>query len=74
MAKVFGLVNADGLIVNAFYWNQDPSEFPLDKGFSMVRIDDVENCGIGWSYIDGEFIEPVEAEVVQPTSTGTQDL
>lgn len=78
MAKVFGLVNSDGLIVNAFYWNQDPAEFSFEsfgfQGCSIVRIDEIENCGIGWSYIDGEFIEPIVDEVSQPTSQGAQEL
>lgn len=61
--KVFGLVNPQGLIENAFYWNQDPADYPVKAGYSIVRIDEVENCGIGWSYIDGQFIEPVVAEI-----------
>jgi len=61
--KIFGLVNPQGLIENAFYWNQDPADYPLHDGYSMVRIDEVDGCGIGWSYIDGQFIEPVVAEI-----------
>jgi hypothetical protein len=71
MAQVFGLVSPQGLIENAFYWNQDPAEYPVDSGYSIVRIDEVENCGIGWSYIDGQFIEPVPPE--QPAQTTTTD-
>jgi hypothetical protein len=65
MAKVFGLVNPQGVIENAFYWNQDPAQYPVEAGYLIVRIDKVENCGIGWSYINGEFIEPAQPE--QPT-------
>lgn len=76
MAKVFGLVNPQGVIENAFYWNQDPAQYPVEDGFSIVRIDEIDNCGIGWTYIDGEFAEPVQeaASVEQPTSQGAQDL
>lgn len=75
--KVFGLVNPQGVIENAFYWNQDPAEYPLEAGYSMVQIDGVENCGIGWTYINGEFAEPAQ-EILpideQPISYGAQDL
>jgi len=56
--KIFGLVNSQGVIENAFYWNQDPADYPVEAGYSIVRIDEVENCGIGWSYVDGQFIDP----------------
>lgn len=72
--KIFGLVNPDGLIENAFYWNQDPAEYPVEDGYSIVRIDNVENCGIGWSYINGQLIEPVMPEPVQPQVDGAQTL
>jgi hypothetical protein len=75
MAQIFGLVNPQGVIENAFYWNQDPAEYPIDSGYSIVRIDEVENCGIGWSYIEGQFIEPVQIkQLAQPTTTGSQTL
>ena len=75
--KIFGLVNSQGLIENAFYWNQDPAEYPVKAGYSIVRIDEVENCGIGWTCIDGQFAEPVSPEsepAEQPTSQGAQTL
>jgi len=34
-------------------------------------------AGIGWSYINGQFVEPPEPEYtppIQPTSTGSQTL
>jgi hypothetical protein len=77
MTKVFGLVNPQGVIENAFYWNQDPAEYPVEAGYSIVRIDEVENCGIGWTYIDGEFAEPVvviDLNIAQPISQGAQTL
>jgi hypothetical protein len=62
------------LIENAFYWNEG-QEYPCENGYSIVRIDEVENCGIGWTYIDGQFAEPVALEPAeQPTSQGAQTL
>jgi len=75
--KVFGLVNPQGVIENAFYWNQDPADYPVKAGYSIVRIDEVENCGIGWSYINGQFTEPVQEDAApteQPVSQGVQTL
>lgn len=75
--KVFGLVNLQGVIENAFYWNQDPADYPVEAGYSIVRIDEIENCGIGWTYINGEFAEPIEVvdlNIAQPISQGAQDL
>jgi len=60
-AKIFGLVNPQGLIENAFYWDE-VNPYPTPEGYSVVRIDNVENCGIGWSYINGEFIDPFGEE------------
>jgi hypothetical protein len=74
MATVFGLVNPQGLIENAFYWNEG-QDYPTEEGYSIVRIDNVENCGIGWTYIDGVFAEPVQPEPAeQPVSQGAQTL
>jgi hypothetical protein len=73
--KIFGLVNPSGVIENAFYWNQDPAEYPVDAGYSIVRIDNVENCGIGWTYINGEFAEPIPLEAQpQPQIGGAETL
>ena len=76
MATVFGLVNPQGLIENAFYWNEG-QDYPTEKGYSIVRIDNVQNCGIGWTYIDGQFAEPIQEDssiTDQPISQGAQDL
>ncbi len=72
---VFGLVNPQGVIENAFYWHEG-DEYPHDEGYSIVRIDNVENCGIGWTYIDGVFNEPVtpEPEPEQSTISGAETL
>lgn len=59
--KVFALVDPDGLIVNAFYWEADPASYPVQAGHTLVRIDTVENVGIGWRYLNGEFVAPNES-------------
>jgi hypothetical protein len=44
----------DGVIVNVSVWE---SETP--QGEQFVEITDIANVGIGWSFVDGKFIEPV---------------
>ncbi len=78
MATIFGLVSPQGLIINAFYLREG-DDYPVQDGYSIIRIDNVENCGIGWSYIDGQFIEPEQSPeeirlIEQPISQGAQDL
>jgi hypothetical protein len=69
----YGIVNAQGLIENAIVL-EEGVEFQPDAGYTLVRIDNVENCGIGWTYINGVFTEPTHEEPVQPTVNGAQTL
>ena len=73
-----------GLIENVL-WIEDAVSPTLDwpEGYAIVDIPDglvgeYSMCGIGWSYIDGQFIEPpmpVPVEgATQPVSTGSQTL
>lgn len=32
----------------------------------MVLVDLAPNVGIGWSYVNGEFVAPVQPEQVEP--------
>jgi hypothetical protein len=55
-------------------------DFPA-QGFAIIEIPEEgisgewNMCGIGWSYVDGQFVEPPKPEVpAQPVSTGTQTL
>jgi len=52
----------DGVIVNVTVWDQDP------QLVDFVNITGLTNVGIGWSYVDGQFVEPVQPEPdpVQP--------
>lgn len=73
-----------GLIENVI-WVEDAviSTLTWPEGYAVVDIPDSLNgtwsaCGIGWSYINGEFIEPPAPETIaqpdQPTSQGAQNL
>ena len=55
-------------------------DFPA-QGFAIAEIPEEgisgewTMCGIGWSYIDGQFVEPPKPETPeQPVSTGVQTL
>jgi hypothetical protein len=56
------------IIVNVSVW----AEMPV--GEQYVDITDVPNAGIGWGYVNGQFVEPLPVEIIQPISTGTQTL
>ena len=53
----------DGVIVNTSVWD---AETP--QGEQFVEITDIENVGIGWSYVNGQFVEPVQPEPEIPES------
>lgn len=48
-----------GKVVDVIAWADD-SEYPTPKGSIMIQfdIDGASPPGIGWGYIDGEFIPP----------------
>lgn len=47
----------DGVIVNISVWS---SEIP--QGEQFVEITGIENVGIEWACVNGQFIEPVQPE------------
>jgi hypothetical protein len=47
----------DGLIVNVSVWGDE-----TPQGEQFVNITGIPNVGIGWSYVNGEFIEPPQPE------------
>jgi hypothetical protein len=56
---------SDGYIENVIWFDADTAEYTPPEGCGMVDIpgDGVLSgqwsmCGIGWSYIDGQFVEP----------------
>jgi hypothetical protein len=69
---------SNGLVVNMIVWDgQTPYAPPA--GVQLVASTS-DSVSMGWSYADGQFIAPPEAELVpesapdQPTSTGAQEL
>jgi hypothetical protein len=42
----------DGVVVNTSVWEQDP-QLP-----NFVEITGIENVGSGWSFVDGQWVEP----------------
>ena len=56
----------NGVIVNVSVWEQDP-HLP-----NFVNITNIANVGIGWTYVDGQFVEPVQPEPVQPSEPEQQ--
>jgi len=48
----------NGVIVNVSVWEQDP------KRPNFVNITGIANVGIGWTYANGQFVEPVQPEPV----------
>lgn len=76
---------SDGYIENVIWFDADKDQYTPAEGYGMVDIpgDGVlagewSMCGIGWSYIDGQFIEPpkppdpVRIPAVTSDSSSTQ--
>lgn len=72
-----------GLIENSLAIDDEIAQTLIwPEGYAIVLIQPEINgswsmCGIGWSYIDGQFIEPPKPEInidAQPTSSGVQTL
>lgn len=84
-AKNYAYYNLEnGYIENVLAIEDDvASTLVWPKGFSVVLIPENtggewSTCGIGWSYIDGKFVEPTKPEVVagegQAIVSGAQTL
>jgi hypothetical protein len=71
-----------GLIENVIWIEDDVAPtLGWPEGYAIVDIptDGVAGewsmCGIGWSYINGQFVEPPKPpEPIQPTVSGAQTL
>jgi hypothetical protein len=53
----------DGVIVNTSVW-----ETETPQGAQFVDITEVPNAGVGWLYVNGEFIDPTPAPTTAPSS------
>jgi hypothetical protein len=52
----------DSVVVNMSVWE---SETP--QGEQFVDATGIDNVGIGWAYVDGQFIEPEQTDVIPVT-------
>ena len=53
----YAVLNSDGLVVNVAVFNGIDA-WTLPEGCSCVEIPEDSGAGIGWSYVDGEFVSP----------------
>ena len=53
MEKVFAVIEA-GIVVNVVIWDGE-TEWPHEG--EAVLIPESSSAGIGWDYIDGEFVD-----------------
>lgn len=51
----------DGFVVNMSVW-----EAETPQGDQFVDATGIENVGIGWAYVNGQFIEPVQPDPEEP--------
>jgi hypothetical protein len=60
--KIYALIDtATTVVVNVVVWDGLPPWAP-EYGQIAVVIPEGSNAGIGWTYVDGEFIAPPEPE------------
>lgn len=62
--KTFAEIN-DGVIVNVSVWGDE-----IPQGDQFVEITNIPNVGIGWSYAEGQFVEPPQIELPEGMATG----
>lgn len=56
----YAIIDATGLVVNvAIYNGTDTWQAP--SGCIAVLIPDDSDAWIGWSYVDGQFVPPIES-------------
>jgi hypothetical protein len=66
MLRDFALYRlSDGYIENVIWYDPDEAQYTPEEGFQIIEIPgdnglagEWSMCGIGWSYVDGQFIEP----------------
>lgn len=73
---------SDGFIDNVIWFDADTAQYTPPEDHGMVEIPGDNGlagqwsmCGIGWSYINGQFVEPPKPpEPEQPVVEGAQTL
>ena len=53
----YAVLNSDGLVVNVAVFNGIDA-WTLPEGCTFVEIPEDSGAGIGWNYVDGEFVSP----------------
>lgn len=53
----YAVINAQGLVVNTIVWD-GTDEYDPGDGLTLEVIPDGSQAGIGWTYINGAFVEP----------------
>lgn len=61
-ADIYAVVT-DGVVTNVIRWDGVQPWSP-PQGSAAVRIPDGTAAGIGWDYLDGQFVDNRPAEVV----------
>jgi hypothetical protein len=71
----YAVVGPDGVVVNVVVWDGQPTKWQPQDGHTLVAIpfeDVVEDgvivrriykAGIGWDYVDGQFVDNRPTEV-----------
>jgi hypothetical protein len=62
----YALINAAGLVVNVILLD-DPTDYTPPSGQRLIKIPAGTAAGIGWTYVNGQFIAPPDPEPVPPT-------
>ena len=54
---IFAVVSNQNEVINTVVWNEDTNWTP-PPGCTVIEILDGSTAGVGWTYIDGQFIPP----------------
>lgn len=72
----YGVINSQTNLCENAITLDEGSTWQPPEGYFIEPL--VPNAGIGWSFVDGQWVEPPQPEPIpeeeQPISTGTQEL
>ena len=57
--KNYAIIDSTSTVINVVVWDGKPPWQPPQDCSAMVIPED-SSAGIGWTYVDGEFIAPPE--------------
>lgn len=63
----YALLNSRKVITNVIVLD-DIAAYTPPKGFTLLPVPESSGAGIGWTYIDGQFVAPAAPEPVPPTA------